>query len=47
MKRKEFYVAPEINEVEFDPEGVLCSSERNAIGIDQLEEGHDWSDMWN
>ena len=46
MKSKVFYLAPAIREVEFEQEGVLCSSERNG-GIDSLKEGHDWSDRWN
>ena len=47
MNSKEFYLTPVITEVEFEQEGVLCSSERNATGIDPLNPGHDWSDMWN
>lgn len=46
MNKKENYVTPEVNELELSTEGFLCSSERNG-GIDQLEEGLDWSDMWN
>ena len=47
MNSKEFYVTPVITEVELEQEGVLCSSERNGTGIDPLNPGQDWSDMWN
>ena len=46
MDKKVFYVTPALNEVEFNQEGVLCTSEKEGQ-IDQLEEGPDWSDMWN
>jgi hypothetical protein len=46
MDKKVFYVTPDLSEVEFNQEGVLCSSERNGQ-IDQLENKYDWSDMWN
>ncbi len=47
MNSKEFYLTPTIIEVELEQEGVLCSSERNGTGIDPLNPGQDWSDMWN
>lgn len=46
MNKKSFYVTPNIKDVEFTSEGILCSSECQG-GIDQLEEKYDWSDMWN
>lgn len=46
MNKKVFYVAPALNEVEFNQEGVLCASERGGQ-IDQLHQIYDWSDMWN
>ena len=46
MNKKVNYETPVINELEFVNEGLLCSSEQNG-GIDQLEDGYDWSDMWN
>lgn len=46
MNKKVFYETPELIEQEFVSEGVLCSSDRLG-GIDQLENGPDWSDMWN
>lgn len=47
MNKKDFYVAPEVKELEIVAEGVLCSSDRNG-GIDDLTPGHDWSDdLWN
>jgi hypothetical protein len=39
------YETPELKELEFVNEGVLCSSD-SLGGIDQLENGYDWSDMW-
>ena len=47
MNSKEFYVAPAIIEMELTHEGVLCSSDRDATGIDPLNPEYDWSDMWN
>ena len=47
MNRKEFYESPAIMEVEIVQEGVLCSSDRDATGIDPLNPEYDWSDMWN
>ncbi len=46
MDKKVFYVTPALNEVEFNQEGVLCTSVSDGQ-IDQLKEGPDWSDMWN
>ena len=46
MKTKVYYETPVLNEVEFNQEGILCASERQG-GIDQLQETHDWSGMWN
>lgn len=46
MDKKVFYVTPDLSEVEFNQEGVLCTSESDGQ-IDQLKEGPDWSDMWN
>ena len=46
MNSKLFYETPVLTEVELEQEGVLCSSDRNG-GIDPLDPGHDWSDMWN
>ena len=47
MNRKQFYETPAIMEVEFVQEGVLCSSDKDATGIDPLNPEYDWSDMWN
>ena len=46
MNKKVNYETPEVRELEFANEGVLCSSDRNG-GIDNLTPGQDWSDMWN
>lgn len=46
MDRKVFYVTPDLREVEFNQEGVLCTSEGSGQ-IDQLNDKYDWSDMWN
>ncbi len=46
MDKRDFYVTPRLDEVEFKQEGVLCASERGGE-IDQLETKYDWSDMWN
>lgn len=46
MNKKVFYVAPDVQQLELDSEGVLCSSEQSG-SMKPLEEGNDWSDMWN
>lgn len=46
MDKKLFYETPYLKEVEFNQEGVLCTSERGG-SIDDLNPKYDWSDMWN
>lgn len=46
MKSKVFYVTPELNKLELDLEGIICSSDRNG-NIDPLDQAHDWSDYFN
>ena len=46
MDKKLFYSSPELREIEFTQEGVLCTSQRDG-SIDDLNPKYDWSDMWN
>ena len=46
MNKTVFYVAPDIRQLELDAEGVLCSSEQGGT-MKPVEEGNDWTDMWN